>query len=57
MDSGSAPRVMGRQLARTLTDAELNYVSGGVFEANEATECTATYTGCGSYGCSDGDKK
>ena len=57
MDSGPAPRVMARQLARTLTEAELNFVSGGGKDKPPPpTECS-TGTGCFPYGCIDIDCK
>ena len=57
-NSANASRVLARQLARTLTEAELNFVSGGdELPEIDGESHTPTYTGCGSYGCSDGDKK
>jgi hypothetical protein len=56
MDSGSAPRVMARQLARTLTDAELNLVAGGGKDKPPVGDCS-TGTGCFPYGCADIDCK
>jgi hypothetical protein len=55
MESRSAPRVMARQLARALTDAELNSVSGGGKKPPPG-ECS-TGTGCFPYGCTDLDCK
>ena len=56
MDSGPAPRVMARQLARALTEAEINFVSGGKKPPPEG--CILVGTGCDIYGgCYDLDCK
>jgi hypothetical protein len=58
MDSGPAPRVMARQLARALTDAELNFVSGGAKPPKPPEGCILVGTGCDEFGgCYDLDCK
>jgi hypothetical protein len=54
MDSGTAPRVMARQLARALTEAELNFVSGGK-KPPPPPGCVLVGTFCDEYGCYDLD--
>lgn len=57
MNSGSAPRVMARQLARALTEAELNFVSGGKKPSNPPG-CVLVGTNCDEFGgCYDLDCK
>jgi hypothetical protein len=57
MNSGSAPRVMARQLARALTEAEINYVSGGA-KPPKPPGCVLVGTNCDEFGgCYDLDCK
>lgn len=58
MYSESEPRVMARHLARELTEAELNLVSGGGGGKKPPPGgCELIGTGCDEWGCYDLDCK
>jgi hypothetical protein len=55
--NGSAPRILARQLARPLTEDEINHISGGMISHGAVAGALATRRAdtCSGTGCPEND--